>query len=158
MTDKELRHLSRVELIDIIYELQKQVNEKDMQIKKLQDTIDDRMIRISNAGSIAEAAVSISGVFEAAQAAADQYLVSVKEATEDMEQTLAEAETKRQEILDDAKKQADDLLRKAEDQAAALNASAEKQCAEKCSLFEQRAKELIAAHKELQNLMGGSTI
>ncbi len=164
MTDKELRHLSRAELIDIIYELQKQSEEKDMQMQKLRAALEERTLRISKAGSIAEAAVSVNGVFEAAQAAADQYLASVKAATANMEQTLAEAEEKRQKILSDAEQQANDLVRKAEEQAANLvhsaeeqvttmNAEADKQCAEKWSAFERRVNDLIAAHKELKDLL-----
>lgn len=168
MTDKELRHLSRAELIDIIYELQKQSDKKDAQMQKLRAALKERTLRISKAGSIAEAAISVNGVFEAAQAAADQYLTSVKEATANMERTLAEAEEKRQKILSDAEEQAGDLVRKAEEQAANLvhsaeeqvttmNAEAEKQCAEKWSAFERRANDLIAAHQALQNLMAGGS-
>ncbi len=157
MTDKELRHLSRAELIDIIYELQKQSDEKDAQMQEMQTALDERTLRISNAGSIAEAAVSINGVFEAAQAAADQYLASVKSAMADMERTLAEAEEKRRTILSDAEKQAADMLRRAEEQVASMEAATEKQCAEKWSAFAHRANTLIAAHKELQDLMAGGS-
>ena len=175
MTDKELRHLSRAELIDIIYELQKQSDKKDAQMQKLRAALEERTLRISKAGSIAEAAISVNGVFEAAQAAADQYLTSVKEATADMERTLADAEEKRKKILSDAEEQAADLVRKAEEQSANLvrkaeeqsanlvhsaeeqvatmNAEAEKRCAEKWSAFEHRANDLIAAHKELKDLL-----
>ena len=38
----------------------------------------DRTLRLEQVGSIAEAALSLNRVFEAAQAAADQYLESVK--------------------------------------------------------------------------------
>ena len=157
MTDKELRHLSRAELIDIIYELQKQSDEKDAQMQEMQTALDERTLRISNAGSIAEAAVSINGVFEAAQAAADQYLASVKSAMADMERTLAEAEEKRRTILSDAEKQAADMVRRAEEQVASMEAATEKQCAEKWSAFAHRANTLIAAHKELQDLMEGGS-
>ncbi len=114
MTDKELRHLSRAELIDIIYELQKQSEKKDAQMKKLRAALEDRVLRISKAGSIAEAAIGVNGVFEAAQAAADQYLASIKVAAINMERMLAETEEKRQEILSEAERQANDLVRKAE--------------------------------------------
>ena len=157
MTDKELRHLSRAELIDIIYELQKQSDEKDAQMQEMQTALDERTLRISNAGSIAEAAVSINGVFEAAQAAADQYLASVKSAMADMERTLAEAEEKRRTILSDAEQQAADMVRRAEEQVASMEAATEKQCAEKWSAFAHRANTLIAAHKELQDLMAGGS-
>lgn len=99
MTDRELRHLSRADLIDIIYELQKQSDEKDAQMQKMRAALEERTLRISNAGSIAEAALSINDVFEAAQAAADQYLASIKAAAADMERTLAEAEKKQENAL-----------------------------------------------------------
>ena len=158
MTDKELKRLGRAELIDIIYELQKQSEEKDAQMQKMQTALDERTLRISKAGSIAEAAISVNGVFEAAQAAADQYLLSLKAAAANTERLLAEAEEKRQKILSDAEVLAAGMIRKAEEQAASLNTAAETQCAEKWSAFERRANALIAAHRELQDLMGGSGV
>ena len=68
MTDKELRHLSHLELIDIIYELQKQNDASAAQIEALQNKLAEKEIRIAKAGSIAEAAIGINGVFETAQA------------------------------------------------------------------------------------------
>lgn len=68
MADKELRHLSRFDLIDIIYELQKQNDASAAQIEALQSKLAEKEIRIAKAGSIAEAAIGINGVFETAQA------------------------------------------------------------------------------------------
>ena len=68
MTDKELRHLSHLELIDIIYELQKQNDASAAQIEALQSKLAEKEIRIAKASSIAEAAIGINGVFETAQA------------------------------------------------------------------------------------------
>ncbi len=111
MTDRKLRHLSRTELVDIIYELQKRNEEKDAQIRELQAALEDRTIRISKAGSIAEAAISINRVLEAAQAAADQYLASAMVAAADMERRLAEAEKGSREDPDDIQLQATRLAR-----------------------------------------------
>ena len=41
-----------------------------------------RTIELNEAGSIAEAAIRINGVFEAAQKAAEQYLMNVRELSE----------------------------------------------------------------------------
>lgn len=76
MRRTELRRLSRKELIDIIYQLKKE-NES------MKEELSDRRIAIQNAGSIAEAALAIHKVFETAQKAADQYLLSVKEGAAD---------------------------------------------------------------------------
>lgn len=62
MTDKELKRLSRVELIDIIYELQKQKDAADVRVAQLQEKLNQRELRIAQAGSIAEAAIGLNGV------------------------------------------------------------------------------------------------
>lgn len=79
MTDKELKKLSRAELLELLLE-QVEENEKLCQKNlELEKQLEDRVIKISEAGSIAEAALTLNGVFEAAEAAAKQYLDSLKE-------------------------------------------------------------------------------
>ena len=78
MTDRELRRLGRAELVDIIYELQSRNQQCEAEIEKLQKALDDKILKIASAGSIAEAALKLSGIFEAVQAAADQYLASLE--------------------------------------------------------------------------------
>lgn len=78
MTEKQLKRLGRAELVDIIYELQKQNQQKEQECQALRDALQKRELILSRAGSIAEAALQINGVLEAAQAAADQYLLSVR--------------------------------------------------------------------------------
>ena len=153
MTDKELKRLSRVELIDIIYELQKQKEAADAQVVQLQDQLNTRELHIAEAGSIAEAAISVNGVFEAAQAAADQYLLSIKAATANMTEKMEAAEKQRQSILQAAEQQARETLRAAEQQAQKVVADADRQAEEKWACFERRANELIEAHAELQALV-----
>ena len=63
----DLKHLRRSELIDLIYEM-----------KKREIELQTREITIEKAGSIADEAVQLSGVFQAAQEAADSYLKSIK--------------------------------------------------------------------------------
>ena len=84
MTDKEFRSLKRSELIDIIYQYQKQEVEMQNEIAELKKQLEDRSIKIKNAGSIAEAIVDISGILEATQKMADDYLAAIKENGEEM--------------------------------------------------------------------------
>ncbi len=90
MTDKELRRLSRLDLIDIIYELQKQNQQKDAECRSLKRALKQKKLIISNAGSIAEAALQINRVMEAAQAAADQYVLSVQAVADGAEQMMSD--------------------------------------------------------------------
>ena len=78
MTDKELKRLSRSELLKMLI-MQIEANEQlRRQLKQMQAKLDDRRIIMERAGSIAEAALQLNGIFEAAQAAAEQYLDSVR--------------------------------------------------------------------------------
>ena len=71
------------------------VNEKDAKIAELNRTIDDmkakREIELLEAGSIAEAALRLNGIFESAQRCADQYLENVRRLCEKEKQAAYEA-------------------------------------------------------------------
>lgn len=78
VSERDLRKLKRSELLEImlaqseeIDNLRKQLAEKDRQLQA-------RTIAIEQSGSIAEAALKLTNVFQEAQAAADLYLDNVK--------------------------------------------------------------------------------
>ena len=110
MTDKELRRLSRAELIDLLFELQTQNEALSAQNQALSEQLENRQIEMREAGSIAEAALRVNGVFEAAQAAADQYVLCAKESLAVAERNLAEAKRQADEIVQEAELQAQKLL------------------------------------------------
>lgn len=70
------------ELEETYERLRDRLDKKDLQIRTLRETLEaeqhKREIELQDAGSIAEAALRLNGVFEAAQKAADQYLESVQ--------------------------------------------------------------------------------
>ncbi len=140
MTSKELRHLGRRELIEIIYELQKQNEETEYRIASLQEALDEREIQIANAGSIAEAALKINRVMEAAQEAANQYLLSVRKASEEVYSRATE----------EAERQQQDILAEAEQKAKQRLEEADRQIAEKWDCFENRRKDLMTDQDELR--------
>lgn len=78
MTDKELRRLSRRDLMEILYEQGKEIETLRAELAAKEAELEDRRIMIENSGSIAEAALKLNGVFEAAQAACEQYSLSFK--------------------------------------------------------------------------------
>ncbi len=78
MANKELRRMSRRDLVEVIYEMKKQMNAQEEKIAQLEQQLKDRNICLESSGSIAEAALALNKVFEAAQAAAQDFLSSVK--------------------------------------------------------------------------------
>lgn len=141
MTDKELRHLGRAELIEIIYEQQKRLEQAEAKVAELQESLDKRDLNLSNAGSIAEAALKVNHVFEAAQAAADQYLGSIKAATDGVKERMEAAELKRQTALSEAERKAAETVRAAEAKAAVLVKEAEVRSAETIQAADAKAAE-----------------
>lgn len=78
MTDKELRRLSRRELLEMLISQIEENQRLKQELHQAQETLNNRQITMECAGSIAEAALRLNGVFEAADRAAQQYLESVR--------------------------------------------------------------------------------
>ena len=57
MTDRELRRLTREDLLDIIYELQRRTQQLEQENETIRKQLSDRTVKLENAGSIAEAAL-----------------------------------------------------------------------------------------------------
>jgi hypothetical protein len=82
MTDKELQRLRRSELLEILLAQQKQIDSLKKELADANEQLAERKIVIEKSGSIAEAALKLNGIFEAAQRAANQYLYSIGAAGE----------------------------------------------------------------------------
>lgn len=78
MTEKELKHLSRAELLELLL-AQTEENEKlKQQLAQAQKQLADRRILIEESGTMAEAALKLNGVFDAVDKAVRQYLENVQ--------------------------------------------------------------------------------
>ena len=71
MTDKQLKRLNRSKLLQMLLEIERE-NEA---LRARNELLEQQM---KQSGSIAEAALKLSGIFEAAQQAADQYVYNVQ--------------------------------------------------------------------------------
>mgnify|MGYP006994937696 CR=1 FL=1 len=75
MTEKELRRLSRTDLLEMLLEQSKEVQRLQQELEETKQKLEDRRLMEQEAGSIAEAALRINKVFEAAQ----QYLENIRQ-------------------------------------------------------------------------------
>ena len=109
MISKDLKKLSRRELMDIIYQMKKNEQQMQEEIASLQEALQEKRIRLSTAGSIAEAAASITNVFSAAQMTANLYLQEISCMKEETEKECAKkieaANRTVAKILSDGEKQ-----------------------------------------------------
>lgn len=106
MTDKEFRRLKRSDLIEIIYRLQENEEKYRDAIVRMRRQLADRQTKIENAGSVAEAAMALSGVFESAQDAADRYLSEIQQMHTEAKKELEQAHKDAEHILAEARQRA----------------------------------------------------
>ena len=112
MTDKEIRKLGRPELLELLIEQTRRKEELEQQVTDLQAQLKSRDIRLSQAGSIAEASLQVSRVFEEAQQAADQYLQNIQ-------RLEREQQAATDQILGEARKQAEAIVSQAREESGA---------------------------------------
>ena len=72
MTYNVLKNLIRALLLELLVEQSKKIDQLQAQLDEANRKLADRQIEIDKAGSIAEASLRLSGVFQAAEEAAAQ--------------------------------------------------------------------------------------
>lgn len=129
MTEKDLRKLSRKELLELLLKQTEHSEHLERKLRRAEEKLNDKTLVETEAGSIAEASLRLNGVFEAAEAAASQYLENVKKLSENSEQLLqnaeAEALKKASAIIADAQKRAEQREAEAEKKLNEINAQIE---------------------------------
>lgn len=145
-TEKDIKKLSRTELVDVIYQLKKSEQKLEEQVQTLQAALDEKNLRMENVGSVAEASLALTDIFANAQTAADAYLEEIRtrraaveeecsrlsaeaqekadtllrESTERAEKTLQDAQTEADSVLQEAQTKADAALQEAQEKADAI--------------------------------------
>ncbi|MDO5445347.1 MAG: hypothetical protein Q4F31_06995 [Eubacteriales bacterium] len=106
MTEKQLKNLSRVDLMELLLEQTKYVDSLEQELSALRKKLKYAEQNVgSEPGTMADASMRVSGVFEAADQAARQY---VDRAVKYEQQKHAECDM----ILAEAKERAMDMLKK----------------------------------------------
>lgn len=104
MKDQSLKNLSRSELLEILLMQSRKIDALNLEIQQLQaelqethQQLEQRQINLTEAGSIAEAALRLNGVFEAAQAACDQYVENIMQHAKEQNLNYPKPTAKRSE-------------------------------------------------------------
>ena len=79
MTERELKRLSRADLLAMMLSLSKENAQLRQQLEQMEQQLSNRTIAIQESGSLAEASLRLNGIFEAAQAACEQYTENIRE-------------------------------------------------------------------------------
>ena len=79
MDTKDLKKLKRGDLLELLVEISEENDRLKAENADLKEKLEDKFLIMNKAGSIAEASLRLNQVFETAQAAADQYLASIRD-------------------------------------------------------------------------------
>jgi len=134
MTEKELKKLSRKQLLELLLLQTERADALQRQLEEAQEQLSRRAVALAEAGTIANASLQLSGVFQAAQSAAEGYLESIR-ALE------AQAQEKAQQMLEQARQECEQLRQDADDYCAEV----EKRISQQRALLED------IFHKEEQD-------
>ena len=158
MTDKEVSKLTRKELLEILLEqnkekdlLQQQLKEKNHMISVLNKKLEEREIHLKEAGTIADAAFKLNGVYGAVERAAEQYLDNLQRLYEEekvvYEQKEKDVNEKCQALIDATYRKCDALKNDTVKACKALMLSTEKNCKEKEAEAEEKSRMIIEEAK-----------
>ena len=75
---KELKRLNRAELLELLLTQTRETERLQKELEETKAMLNDRNLRIQETGDLAQAVLSLNGVMEAAQAAANQYLENIQ--------------------------------------------------------------------------------
>lgn len=121
MTGKELRKLGRSQLLELLVAQAKEMEGLKERLAEAEAQLAKRQIAIDEAGSIAEASLALSGIFEAAEEAAAQYVENIRELSGRQQKVYIKKE-------EENRKKADAILKKAQRGADLIVNSAREEC------------------------------
>lgn len=95
MIDNELKKLSRADLMQMVLVLTRENDALRAQVAETEKALQSRELQIAQAGSLAEAAAQVSGLFAAADEACRLYLENIQRRGREMEKQRYEKENPR---------------------------------------------------------------
>lgn len=157
MTDKELRKLSRKDLLQMLIEQSQEVQALREKLSEAEAALADRTIAIDQAGSIAEAALQLNGIFQVAQDSCQQYIDNVRQLCQRQEEKSAqleeESEAKAKKIIEEAEKFKADVEHDTKLKCAMMTREAKEQSQAYWDEVSARLKNFCEEHSVLRKLL-----
>lgn len=142
MTNVDLRKLNRKQLLELLLEQTQRANQLEEQLQLANEKLQNKTMIEKEAGSIADAALQLNGVFEACQQAANQYLENVKQKYGNQEQENARIEEECRKRCELMVQEANNICKQKEEE---IN--------EKTRVLNDRIKQLSSLKQELEEIL-----
>ena len=161
MTENELKRLSRADLLEMLLDQSKEKESLQQQLDNALIGLRQRQLQIGNAGSIAEAALQVNGVFEAAQNAGTQYLENIERLSRAQESICAglieECEKKTAQLYEETQQKCWVMERDAQENCDKMVVDAKQQSQEYWAVVSQKLEDFYVTHQGLRELLALGT-
>lgn len=151
MTQKELRKLKRPEMLDRLIEQEAVIEKLQLRVEELEVELKNRSVKIDQAGNLAEAALQVNGVMEAAQKAANHYLENIESLNARTAALCSQQEeacsARCQTMEAQAKRKCEDMEKAAEQKISA-----------RWNEFSQKVDQYLEAHGELKEILKATIV
>ena len=121
MTDKELKKLRRVELLELLLDQAIEMERLQKQLEQAQEALSCRQLQMKEAGSMADAALRLNDIFSSADRAAQDYLDSIRAMQEREQELLKQTEEKCRAMEEETRIKCEALLAEASGRAGEHN-------------------------------------
>ena len=111
MTDRQLRKASRIDLLKLLLEQKKENEALRQQLAQTQEQLRQRQIAIDQSGTLAEAALKLSGIFDAAESACQYYTENIRNLSGRQEEICRTMERETREKCDRMMEQAKQMAK-----------------------------------------------
>lgn len=111
MTDRQLRRASRIDLLKLLLEQKKENEALRQQLAQTQEQLRQRQIAIDQSGTLAEAALKLSGIFDAAESACQYYTENIRNLSGRQEEICRTMERETREKCDRMMEQAKQMAK-----------------------------------------------
>lgn len=111
MTDRQLRKASRTDLLKLLLEQRKENEALQQEIQQMQQQLQQRQIFIDQSGTLAEAALKLSGIFDAAETACQYYTENIRSLSGRQEEICRTMERETREKCDRMLEQAKQMAK-----------------------------------------------
>lgn len=149
--------MKRVDLLDIMVIQSKENDYLKIQLDEALAELEERKIQIKEAGSIAEAALQLNGVFEAAEKAGSQYLENIARLSEEKEtinaRIIEESERKVAELMAETQAKCEKLERDTKIKCEGMVLQAEKESQEYWDKVSEKLESFYKQHEEIKDIM-----
>lgn len=157
MKDKDLKRLSREELLQLLIDKTKENETLRSQLDEALVRLDDRTLKIEQAGSMAEAALLVNGVLDAAQQAAQQYVENMQKRWHEQEEACTtmeeESRARAERLLMDTRMQCVKMEQETQQRCAELRRTAEQEANQKWDDLFDQLEQLRGENAQLRQML-----